>query len=132
MTRKFEDVIAEQGKLVYTHVGDSMYPTIRKNDLLVIEAVSRPLKQYDIPLYRRDSGQVVLHRIISTRGGGWTMCGDNRRYKEHGISEKNVIGVLTTIVRDGREIAVDTPRRRLAARLLPLRRVMLLVRDQLR
>lgn len=132
MTRKFEDVIAEQGKLVYTHVGDSMYPTIRKNDLLVIEAVSRPLKQYDIPLYRRDSGQVVLHRIISTRGGGWTMCGDNRRYKEHGISEKNVIGVLTTIVRGGREIAVDTPRRRLAARLLPLRRVMLLVRDQLR
>lgn len=132
MTRKFEDVIAEQGKLVYTHVGDSMYPTIRKNDLLVIEAVSRPLKQYDIPLYRRDSGQVVLHRIISTRGGGWTMCGDNRRYKEHGISEKNVIGLLTTIVRDGREIAVDTPRRRLAARLLPLRRVMLLVRDQLR
>ncbi|WP_407383184.1 S24/S26 family peptidase [Ruminococcus sp.] len=132
MTRKFEDVIAEQGKLVYTHVGDSMYPTIRKNDLLVIEAVSRPLKQYDIPLYRRDSGQVVLHRIISTRGGGWTMCGDNRRYKEYGISEKNVIGVLTTIVRGGREIAVDTPRRRLAARLLPLRRVMLLVRDQLR
>lgn len=42
--RKFEDIIAEQGKLIYTNAGDSMYPTILPRDLLVIEAVTKPLK----------------------------------------------------------------------------------------
>lgn len=29
MNKRFEDVIAEQGKLIYTNVGDSMFPIIR-------------------------------------------------------------------------------------------------------
>ena len=35
MTEKqtFEGVIARQGKLVYTNVGDSMYPLIQPRDL---------------------------------------------------------------------------------------------------
>ena len=132
MKSTFEKIIAEQGRLIYPHVGDSMYPMILQNDMLIIEAVARPLKKYDIPLYKRDSGQYVLHRIISDRGGKWTMCGDNRRYKEYGISERNVIGVLTTIVREGREISVDVPRYRIYARLLPFRRLMLRLRDGFR
>ena len=131
MKSKFEDVIAEQGKLVYTHVGDSMYPTIMPHDLLVIEAVTRPLKKYDIPLYKRDNGQYVLHRIISDRGGEWVICGDNRRNREYGITERNVIGVLTTIIRDGRELSVYAPKFWIFARLLPLRRLMLGVRNRL-
>ena len=50
--------------MIYTNVGDSMYPTIQPRDLLVIEAVSGPLKVGDVPLYKRDSGQYVLHRIV--------------------------------------------------------------------
>ena len=58
MTEKqtLEDVIARQGRLVYTNVGDSMYPLIRPRDLLVIEAVKKPLRQFDVPLYKRDNG----------------------------------------------------------------------------
>ena len=51
MNKKFEDVIAEQGRLVYTNEGDSMIPVIREGNLLVIEAVKVPLKVGDIPLY---------------------------------------------------------------------------------
>ena len=36
-TRKFEDIIAEKGQLIYTNVGDSMYPLIQPRDLLVIK-----------------------------------------------------------------------------------------------
>ena len=64
MTKKFEDIINEQGQLVYTNVGDSMYPLIKPRDLLVIKKVTAPLKKNDIPLYKRDSGQYVLHRIV--------------------------------------------------------------------
>ena len=104
----FEQVIAEKGKLVYTNVGDSMYPLILPRDLLVIEAVRQPLRRYDIPLYRRDSGQYVLHRIVAVNGdGSYAMCGDNRSQCEFGITDRHIIGVLTAIVRDGKTIPVQ-------------------------
>ena len=63
----FENEINRSGKLVYTNVGDSMKPLIRQGkDLLIIEKADGRLKKYDVPLYRRDSGQYVLHRFKST------------------------------------------------------------------
>ena len=108
---KFEDVIAEKGKLIYTNVGDSMYPLIQPRDLLVIQKVTRRLQKFDVPLYKRDTGQYVLHRIMKIeRDGSYVMCGDNRCYPEHGISDRHIIGVLTDIIRDGRTIPVGKPK----------------------
>ena len=108
MNKKFEDVIAEQGRLVYTNEGDSMIPVIREGNLLVIEAVKAPLKVGDIPLYKRDSGQYVLHRIVGIKKGKYSMKGDNRTFVEKGITDKHIIGVLTGIVRNGKTYPVET------------------------
>ena len=108
MNKKFEDVIAEQGRLVYTNEGDSMIPVIREGNLLVIEAVKAPLKVGDIPLYKRDSGQYVLHRIVGIKKGKYSMKGDNRTFVEKGITDKQIIGVLTGIVRNGKTYPVET------------------------
>lgn len=129
---KFEDVIAEQGKLVYTNVGDSMYPLIKPRDLLVIEACEKPLKKYDVPLYKRDTGQYVLHRIVKIKNGEYYICGDNRRGFERGITDRHILGKLTFIIRDGREIPIDAPKYRVYDRLLPLRRFYIGVRNRLR
>ena len=67
MTR-FEDIIDRDGRLIYTNVGDSMMPLIRQDrDLLIIEKPDGRLKKYDVPLYKRDNGQYVLHRILKFR-----------------------------------------------------------------
>ena len=64
----FEEELNRTGRLIYTNVGDSMLPLIRQGrDLLIIEKPHGRLKKYDIPLYRRDSGQYVLHRILKVR-----------------------------------------------------------------
>ena len=98
---KFEDIIERDGRLIYTNVGDSMRPLIRQDrDLLIIEKPHGRLKKYDVPLYKRDSGQYVLHRILKVHDSDYVICGDNR-YCKH------IIGVLTTVVRDGREISVN-------------------------
>ena len=110
MNKKFEDVIAEQGRLVYTNVGDSMFPVIREGNLLVIEAVKEPLKVGDVPLYKRDSGQYVLHRIVKIKHGKYMMKGDNRSAVEKGITDQHIIGVLTGIVRNGITYPVETPK----------------------
>ena len=132
MNKKFEDIIAEQGKLIYTNVGDSMYPLIKPRDLLIIEKVTGPLKQYDIPLYIRDNGQYVLHRIVRIKNGEYLICGDNRRHIERGITDRHIIGMLTGIIRDGETISVYALKYRLYNRTLVFRRFILRVRNRLK
>lgn len=106
MTR-IEDVIERDGRLVYTNVGDSMHPLIRQDmDILIIEKPKGRLKKYDVPLYKRDSGQYVLHRVLKVRDSDYVICGDNRYCKEYGITDRHIIGVLTAVVRDGKEIPI--------------------------
>lgn len=130
MTKKFEDIINEQGQLVYTNLGDSMYPLIKPRDLLVIKKVTAPLKKNDIPLYKRDSGQYVLHRIVKIKNGEYYICGDNRAFIERGITDRHIIGVLTDIVREGRTIPVNSPEFKSYVKLLPLRRSIIRIKNK--
>lgn len=114
----FEEEIRRNGKLVYTNVGDSMRPLIKQGrDLLIISAVNGRLKKYDVPLYKRDSGQYVLHRILKVRKDDYVICGDNRWQREYGITDRHMIGVLTGVVRGGKEISVNDKRYRLYVHL---------------
>ena len=130
MIKKFENIINEQGQLVYTNVGDSMYPLIKPRDLLVIKKVTAPLKKNDIPLYKRDSGQYVLHRIVKIKNGEYFICGDNRAFIERGITDRHIIGVLTDIVREGRTIPVNSPEFKSYVKLLPLRRSIIRIKNK--
>ena len=127
----FEAEIEAHGQLVYTNVGDSMLPLIRQGrDLVVIERPTGRLKKYDVPLYRRDGGQYVLHRVLKVRQNDYVLCGDNRWRRETGITDGHVRGVLTAVVRDGKELPVTDWRYRLYVHLwcdlFPLRAFLLM------
>ena len=132
----FEKVIEEKGELIYTNVGDSMYPLIKPRDLLVIKKVDRPLRRLDIPLYKRDNGQYVLHRIIKVRKNDYLICGDNRTCVEEGITDRHIIGVLTDIIRNGETIPVSRFDKKMHAHLLfdffPIRKQALRVINKLK
>ncbi|MCR4794057.1 MULTISPECIES: S24/S26 family peptidase [Ruminococcus] len=114
----FEEQLEKNGKLIYTNKGDSMMPLIKQDrDLVVIEPVSGRLKKYDVPLYKRDSGQYVLHRILKVRDEDYVICGDNRCVKEYGITDRHIIGVLTGIVRKGKDVSVKSLKYRLYVHL---------------
>ena len=114
----FEEQLAGCGKLVYTNKGDSMMPLIKQDrDLLVIEPVKGRLKKYDVPLYKRDNGQYVLHRILKVREHDYVICGDNRWVKEYGIQDRHIIGVLTAVIRGGKEVSVNDRKYRLYVHL---------------
>lgn len=103
----FEEELEKRGRLVYKNVGTSMRPLIRQGkDLIVISKPEGRLKKYDVPLYRRDSGQYVLHRILKVRENDYVICGDNQWRKEYGVTDSQIIGVLTAVVRGGKEIPV--------------------------
>lgn len=130
----FEDEIKRTGRIIYTNVGDSMMPLIKQGrDVLVISVVNGRLKRYDIPLYKRDSGQYVLHRILKVRKNDYVICGDNRCNKEYGITDRHIIGVLSGIIRDGREIPVTNIKCRICAHLwcdlFPVRVLIIRIRQ---
>ena len=126
----FEEVLAREGWLIYSNVGSSMLPLIRQGrDRVVIEKASGRLRRYDVPLYRRDSGKYVLHRVVQVRENDYVLCGDNRWRRETGITDRHVLGVLTAVIRNGKELPVTALRYRAYTRiwcaLFPLRSLAL-------
>lgn len=103
----FEEEINRTGHLVYTNCGDSIMPLLRENrDLLHIRKQEGRCRKYDVPLYKRDSGQYVLHRILKVTEHGYVICGDNRYRREYDITDRHIIGVLEGVTRDGKYIPV--------------------------
>lgn len=108
----FEEELKEKGVLVYTNVGTSMRPLIRQGkDVMIISSLDklgRNLKKMDVPLYKRESGQYVLHRIIKVTKDGYVIRGDNTYSNEYGVTDHQIIGVLTGVIRNGKEISVNS------------------------
>ncbi|MBQ7115768.1 MAG: S24/S26 family peptidase [Clostridia bacterium] len=90
--------------------GTSMNPLLYQNrDFVKIVKPDLPLKTGDIPLYRRNDGAFVLHRVVGIKENGeYIMCGDNQFVLEYGITDKNIIGVAKKLIIDGKEIDVDS------------------------
>lgn len=97
------------GEVSFTVSGRSMQPMVfdRKDTVTLTKAVL-PLKKYDIPFYRRDNGQFVLHRIVKVqKDGNYTCRGDNQLVNEPNVRNDQIIGVLTSFERKGKLIKVD-------------------------
>lgn len=107
----FEEELKEKGVLVYTNVGTSMRPLIRQGkDVMIIKRFDNccKLKKMDVPLYKRENGQYVLHRIIKVTKDGYVIRGDNTYSNEYGVTDHQIIGVLTGVIRNGKEISVNS------------------------
>ena len=109
-TKTFEQILEEDGVLVYTCKGYSMYPLLRQNkDLLVIRKPEGEIRKYDIVLFRQN-GKYILHRIIEMNEDTVVTAGDHNTFKDQRIRKDEIIGVLTAIVRDGKEIDINDPK----------------------
>lgn len=105
----FEEELNKKGILVYTNKGNSMYPLIRQGkDVLIIKKCNTRLKKMDVPLYKRESGQYVLHRIIKVNENDYVIRGDNTYSNETGIRDDQILGVLSGVIREGKEISVNS------------------------
>ena len=97
----------DSGKRVrFAPTGTSMMPMLRQGiDNVVLSPVPEKLKKYDLPLYRRSSGQFVLHRIIAV-GETYTCMGDNQFEPEPGLHHEQMIGLVTAFTRGSKQIPV--------------------------
>ena len=60
-----QETLAQGKTFQFSPRGVSMQPMlIQGRDTVTLAPVDRELKKYDLPLYRRDNGAFVLHRIV--------------------------------------------------------------------
>ena len=141
----------KQGQeVILTVTGDSMRPFLRhQRDQVVLTAVDgHALQPGDVPLYRRQNGQYVLHRVVERQDGDtcrrlgespapvsenadvrYTMLGDAQTEREPGVTPEQIIAAATAFYRRGRRWDCDSPayRRKVRRwyRLLPMRRQLM-------
>ena len=132
----FEEQLRVHGRIIYTNVGNSMMPLIKEGrDVLIIERHSGRLSKYDIPLYLRPDGQYVLHRIIRVYEDSYVTAGDNRSCRET-VSDTQIVGVLTGIIRRGKTLSLDRLPYRIYTHLwcdlFPIRAFIIRWRDRIR
>lgn len=104
-----EERLAAGESVRFTPHGISMRPMLEGGrDKVVLSPVTGKLKKYDLPLYRRDNGQYVLHRIVGV-GETYTCRGDNQMYNESGIRQEQLLAVVTEFARKGKTYSVTDP-----------------------
>ena len=86
--------------------GTSMLPMLREGtDSIVLSPLPEKLHKYDLPLYRREDGKYVLHRIIDA-GNTYICMGDNQFVPEPGLRREQMIGIVTAFYRGERKHTV--------------------------
>ena len=111
----FEDYLNKYESLTYSNKGVSMFPLLHegKDLFTVIKKKNCRCAVGNVVLYRRLSGDYVLHRIIKVRNDDYVILGDNCIQKEYGICDHDIIGVMTAFVRNGKEHSITEFRYRL-------------------
>ncbi|MBQ8610965.1 MAG: S24/S26 family peptidase [Oscillospiraceae bacterium] len=89
--------------------GISMLPMLRQGlDSVVLSPLPEKLRRFDLPLYRRDDGKYVLHRIVEA-DSTYTCIGDNQFEMEHGLRYDQMIALVTVFYRGEKRISVTNP-----------------------
>ncbi len=122
-----EEKLKNGGEVSFKPHGISMLPLIRQGkDSVTLKRLEAEPEKLDVIFYRRPDGQFVLHRIIGKDKSGYILCGDNQFVKEYGVSPSRIIGVLTSVFREGKgEVSCESTAMKLYCRCLFLRRAYL-------
>lgn len=104
----FLESLEQGGSVRFSPRGTSMLPMLRQGlDTVTISPLpARKLNKYELPMYQRENGQYVVHRIIKV-GETYTCMGDNQFRKEPGVTHQQMIALVTGFTRDGKEHSVE-------------------------
>lgn len=111
-----KEYLAEGKTTKFLPQGISMLPMLRQGiDSVVLCPITGRLKKYDLPLYQRDDGKYILHRVVRA-GDTYTCIGDNQFVLEHGLRHDQMIAIVSGFYRDKKYYSVSDWRYQLYCR----------------
>lgn len=107
-TATYESYLATGEKLISPFKGTSMMPLLKQGrDVFIVEGKGAGRCQKgDVVLYRRPPASYVLHRVVAVRETDYVILGDNCVRREYGITDGDILGVMTGYIRKGREHSI--------------------------
>jgi hypothetical protein len=114
------EILEEGAALRFRAHGRSMFPFIRDGDILEVQKAG-PDRIFPgcIALYRTDGGSLLAHRVIGREAGvnsRWVTRGDARFVPDPPLEESQLLGIVSSVERNGRILRMDKGFRRLAGR----------------
>ncbi len=104
-----EEMLSADGEVTFIPEGTSMLPCIvGGKDSVTIKKPEGRLKKYDACLYGRKNGDFVLHRVVKVLNNWYTLSGDNQYILEEGIEHSQIIGLVISVNKKGKEISCQS------------------------
>ena len=79
----------------------------RRDKVCLVKPQGKRLKKYDIPLFVRQDGKYILHRIVAVKAEGYVVVGDNQCTKEYPVQPSQILGVVKGFWRNGKYTSCD-------------------------
>lgn len=119
--------LAAGGQFALSFNGISMRPMLEPGrDTVEFSPLPKRLKKYDLPLYQREDGQYVMHRIVRV-DEAYGCMGDRQFELEYPVRHDQMIAVMTAFVRKGKRYSASDWRYRMYCRVWhatrPIRRL---------
>lgn len=110
----FEEYFQTHSSLTYKNKGISMLPLLREGrDLFTVSKKgSARCRVGDVVLFRRN-GRYILHRVVKVRADSYDCLGDNSVNREFGVKDADILGVMESFTRNGKQYPVTSPAYRL-------------------
>lgn len=92
-------------KIVQPIKGISMLPMLDEDkDAVELVEVKGQLEKYDLPLFQRRNGEMVLHRIIAVKKNHYLICGDNSTAVEK-VPMERIVAVASGFYKNGKYVS---------------------------
>ena len=105
-------ILYKDGMISYVVKGKSMEPMLYQNRDIVTICIKNPnsrCKENDVVLYKRND-KLVLHRIVRVcPEGEYIILGDNCQAYEYDITDRDIIGILSSFNRNGHHYDITDP-----------------------
>ncbi|MEE0969932.1 MAG: S24/S26 family peptidase [Clostridia bacterium] len=104
------DAIRAEAPFIFFPRGTSMLPMIRQglDSVSLVSVSKRKPQKGEVILYRRNSGEFILHRIIRVnKNKSFDTCGDSQFTLERGVPEDSVTAVLDGFFRENKWVSAD-------------------------
>ena len=105
--RELIRAVTERGAPIRTRVsGFSMSPFIRDGDVLTIAPLNgrAPRVGEVVAFTQPDTGRLAIHRVIARVGTAWHIRGDNSPEPDGIVPRENLLGVVTRVECEGRDV----------------------------
>ena len=104
------EVLQRFGRVRIRVFGGRMSPALRPGDLLAVDhATADDLHRGDVVLFRRD-GRLFAHRVLGSAQAGTMTRGDAHRRNDPIVPPEDVLGVVRSVTRAGRQLPVAKPK----------------------